>query len=60
MSSPTYMALLEPTRLSIFGKSSQEHCFLYNKYQKIPTYTVIRAPEELQSSQFVLFYTDCK
>ena len=36
---PTYMALLGPTRLFTFAKSSQSHlhCFLCNKYQKIPT-----------------------
>ena len=36
---PTYMAILGPTRLFIFGKSSHLHCFLRNKYQKSPTYT---------------------
>ena len=37
---PTYMALLGPTRLFIFGKSCPLHGFLLNKYQKIPTYNL--------------------
>ena len=32
------MALLEPTCLFVFGKSSHLHCFLRKKYQEIPTY----------------------
>ena len=51
---PTYMALLGPTRLFIFGKSSHIHCFCVINIKKFPpTYTplkdlhVIRAPSEM-------------
>ena len=58
------MALLGPTRLFIFGKSSHLHWFLRNKYQKNPnlhvyqflrnpsTYTVIRAPHLLGTPKY--------
>ena len=38
---PTYLALLGPTRLFIFGKNSHLHCFLRDKYKKNPTYTAL-------------------
>ena len=41
------MALLGHTRVFIFGKTSHLHCFLRNKYQKIPTYTFINFWENL-------------
>ena len=43
------MALLGPTHLFIFGKNSRlkVHCFLRNKYQKIPTYTPLLRPTRL-------------
>ena len=41
---PTYVVLLGPTRLFIFGKSSNLHCFLRNEYQKNPTYTPLLRP----------------
>ena len=44
---PTYMALLGPTRLFIFGKSCHLHCFLLSKYQKIPTYMPLLGPTRL-------------
>ena len=50
------MVLLGPTHLFIFGKSSQEHCFLHNKYKKIPTYTVIRAPRLLGTPEQLLCF----
>ena len=45
------MALLGPTRLFIFGKSSHLHCFLRNKYQKSPTYTPLLRPTRLLVSE---------
>ena len=43
----TYMALLGPTRLFIFGKSSHLHAlFLRNKNQKIPTYMPLLISEK--------------
>ena len=48
----TNMALLGPsTRLFIFGKSSHLHCFLCNKYQKIPTYTPLLPSTRLLISE---------
>ena len=41
---PTYVVLLGPIRLFIFGKSSNLHCFLRNEYQKNPTYTPLLRP----------------
>ena len=48
---PTYMALLGPTRLFIFGKSCHLHGFLLSKCQKIPTYTPLLGPTRLSISE---------
>ena len=48
---PTYMALLGPTRLFIFGKSCHLHGFLLSKYQKIPTYMPLLGPTRLLISE---------
>ena len=45
------MALLGPTRLSIFGKSCPLHGFLLNKYQKVPTYMPLLGPTRLSISE---------
>ena len=48
---PTYMALLGPTRLFIFGKSCHFQVFLLTKYQKIPTYMPLLGPTRLLISE---------
>ena len=48
---PTYMALLGPTRLFIFGKSCLLHGFLLSKYRKIPTYMPLLEPTRLLISK---------
>ena len=48
---PTYMALLGPTRLFIFGKSCHLQGFLLSKYQKIPTYMPLLGPTHLLISE---------
>ena len=47
----TYMALLGPTRLFIFGKSCHLHGFLLSKYWKIPTYMPLLGPTRLLISE---------
>ena len=48
---PTYMALSGPTRLFIFGEISHLHCFLRNRYQKIPTCMPLLRPTRLLISE---------
>ena len=48
---PTYMALLGPTRLFIFGKRCHLHGFLLIKYQKNPTYMPLLGPTSLLISE---------
>ena len=48
---PTYMALLGPTRLFIFGKRCHLHSFLLSKYKKIPTYMPLLGPTRLSISE---------
>ena len=56
---PTYMVLLRPTRLFIFGKSFHLHCFLCNKYQKIPTYTPLLRRENLLPPTYMVIRAPC-